>query len=340
MNFFNRILGLFVVVSLGACQDDNTSSELPDLRIYLDRFEEEASKRGYNLNLSEVEAEYVDRVETPDDSFCGMGFSNYFNNNIRRIEISTDPSCGWATMNDIQRERLFFHEIGHAFLNRRHDEAQLCDGSPLSLMTTRIGNTYSESNEKRDYYISELVDRVAAADQCIRFPQTFRTNPIFYRAFEGDGNWFFYSDNDNYTGEAGTPANERFRFSIESNNKNTENTGYWHRTFSNPNFPECSDVTFRATINAEGLTGPGVAIVARAYHNPVSATGAELEEYLFLTSEDDPATGKFSNDTRELTIPCFSRKTSHIVIILVMLPGTTGEAEFTDVELIVNEEPS
>ena len=287
-----------------------------------------------------MEAEYVDRIETPDDNFCGMGFSNFFNNNVRRIDISTDPSCNWASLTDIQRERLFFHEIGHAFLNQGHDEAELCDGSPLSLMTTQIVNTYSGTTEKRDYYISELIDRVAATEECIRYPQTFSTNPTFYRAFEGDDLWRFYEDNNDYTGTIDQSTDEGFHFSIASSTNSNDKNGYWFRTFTYPNFPECADVTFRATINAEELTGPGVALSVRAYHAPVGTTGVQTEQYVRISNGENPITGKLENYTQELTLPCFSRKTSYIVVFLVMLSGTSGEAEFTDVEVIVNEDPS
>lgn len=78
------------------------------MRIYLDRFEEEARIRDYDLDLSEMEAFYVDEIEMNGKTFCGYGYSNYQSAGVRRIEMSTESLCDWGSLNDYVREGFFF----------------------------------------------------------------------------------------------------------------------------------------------------------------------------------------------------------------------------------------
>lgn len=98
-----------------ACDDDSETSEYPDLRIYLDRFQQEAMDRGYDFDLSNVEATYVDNIVVNNQTYCGYGYSNYDGAGKRRIEISSAGGCGWSNLSDLERENFVFHEIGTLF---------------------------------------------------------------------------------------------------------------------------------------------------------------------------------------------------------------------------------
>jgi hypothetical protein len=103
---------------------DDKDEAYPDLQEYLIRFEEEAVKRGYDLDLTGVQAVYVDEINIQNKPYCGRGLFNYDGKGSKRIQISKASVCGWLTLSDLQRENLFFHEIGHAFLGRTHDRSQ------------------------------------------------------------------------------------------------------------------------------------------------------------------------------------------------------------------------
>jgi hypothetical protein len=182
----SKVLFLFPLLSLFflACQEDDESTSMPDLDTYLERFEEEARLRGYDFDLSNVEAVYVDEI-MGDDTACGYGYINYDGHGLRRIEISLAPRCGWEKRSDIERENLFFHEIGHAFFNRSHEDSWLCDGSPLSIMAANTDNwkIYTETEEeKRAYYISELIDRTATQDECIDYSRSWSNDSVYYQS--------------------------------------------------------------------------------------------------------------------------------------------------------------
>ena len=338
--FFSYFILLVFFVS---CKEENKveSATFPDLKIYLDRFEEEAQLRGYDFDLSGIEVRYADEVALADGTpACGIAANIQ---GRRTIEISKSEGCNWAGRTDLERENLFFHEIGHAFFGRRHEETRMCDGSPLTIMNSTDNNfkTYQEGEtEKRDYYISELIDRMAALDQCIQAEQNWDINPVMYKFSKDKEDWFFYSDQDNYSGSRISISDQSFgdQLTIKAEaNTNVENTGYWYTQFFNPNIPECAEVTFSARMNAEQLSGPGVSLAVRVYETSNEKQGAKINEFLLLTTEDNPVSGNLDNYVEELTIPCFTRKTVNITVFVVMMPGTQGEVTVDDIQLIVKE---
>jgi len=157
MKYLSRacvVLNLFIL----GCEEKLESPGYPELRIYLDRFEDEAKERGYDFDLTNVEAAYVDNIIMNGLTYCGWGYSNYGGSGRRRIEISKAERCDWLSLSDMERENFVFHELGHAFLNRGHDDRMLCDGSVASLMTggPNYLTVYTEPGEDRDYYIEEI----------------------------------------------------------------------------------------------------------------------------------------------------------------------------------------
>lgn len=90
-------------------------------------------------------------------------------------------------------------------------------------------------------------------------------------------------------------------------------------------------------MNSEQLTGTGAAISIRAFHAPVGKEGAQTEEYMFLTTTENPVAGPLDNYVEELTIPCYSRNTTYLVVFLRLMPGTEGKVSFEDVQLVVEE---
>ncbi|MEK6478792.1 hypothetical protein WJR50_14695 [Catalinimonas sp. 4WD22] len=335
------LASILLTIILFSCNEDKENEAYPDLRLYLDRFEEEARQRGYDLDLSGVETAYVDDIPVGEFTACGIGYVNYQGTGVRRIEISREERC-WAGRNETERENLFFHEIGHAFLNRNHDETKLCDGAPASMMAGKFNtfNFYDGSqSEKRAYYISELLDRLVAVDQCIQPLKDWSTDPVFYSLQRQDTAWYFHSDEGNYAGGRSPDLNDTPDFlTIASEaGSSTQNSAYWLRQFNVPNIPECAEIKLKVSMNAEELSAPGAAVAIRAYESVLQQNGAITEEYLFVGTEDNPVSGKLTDHTEEFVIPCFSRKTTYLIIFAVMMPGTEGEVRFDDIQLTVNE---
>jgi hypothetical protein len=319
-------LGLVLIT----CDDDKNEA-YPDLQKYLIRFEAEAVKRGYDLDLSGVQAVYVDEIKMQNKPYCGYGYFNYDGNGSKRIEISKASICGWATLSDLDRETLFFHETGHAFLARPHDESKRCDGTPVSLMWPTPYKMYTQGEtDKRDYYIKELLDRMTGFGLCI-VSQNFASSPTFYANSATDDTWFFYSSKGAYTGT----HSDVLTISASSGNATTEN-GYWLRQFNCPNIPECAEVKVRMTLSSANLTGKGVGIAIRVFDTAaLRKNGAISEQSAFYTTEDKPVSGQLNDVVQELTLPCFIRKTTTIDIFAAMLAGTSGNVTFKNIQVLV-----
>jgi hypothetical protein len=328
---------LFLITVVFSCSDDDEVSDYPDLTIYLDRLEQEAAKLGYDFDLSKVQVAYVNEIKIGDRTFCGYGHSNYDGAGLRRIEISKSVYCNWAGKTDIERENLFFHEIGHAFLQRLHDETKQCDGSPLSLMNSTVNGwkIYGDNEEeKRTYYISELIDPMVALDKCIDYGQDFNVDPVLYTYTKDDKDWYFDSVGGSYSGEQGPDNTLSIAISPTTN---TNKNGYWYKQFLTPAIPECAEVKLKVRMNSTMLTGKGAALSIRAYHAPLGREGSYTEQLLRVSSEDNPATGQLVDHTEEVIIPCYSRKITYMVIFVVMLGETKGEVVFDALQLTVKE---
>lgn len=188
-NSFKLALIFVVFMGFQACDQsednapDTSNEEFPDLKIFLDRFETEAKRRGYNFNFSGLDIAYVDEIRLSDNTtYCGIGYNRNPQTGRRTVLISKNPTCGWSSKSDLDRESLFFHELGHAFLNLPHDETKMCNGRYLSMMTEVVNqiSLYKENEpELREYYLDELFDRLAANEQCLDFGQILQKIRFF-----------------------------------------------------------------------------------------------------------------------------------------------------------------
>lgn len=344
--YFNILLVFFALLAIQACDPsednvpDKTQEEFPDLKIFLERFDEEAKLRGYNFDFSDLDLLYVDNLKMSDGiEYCGYGWIRHPETGKRTVNISKAANhCDWANKTDIERENLFFHEMGHAFLNLLHDDALKCDGKPLSLMTNKFNQFYIYKEGEPDlkaYYLDELFDRLAANEQCIDFGKDFGQDQVFFTNDIDDLMWRFSNDNGNYVVSRGIHENSGIAYLGISSEGRGENTGYVYKELEVPNIPEGATVKLRTKVNAENLQGPGVAIALRVYENQIGAKGAAIKESYFLSTEPNPINGKLENHILELSLPNFTRRTIFMIPFAVMMPGTVGEAFFDDFEIIV-----
>jgi hypothetical protein len=330
----------FVVLSLVVlgCDEKPESPKYPDLRIYLDRFEEEAKARGYDFDLTNVQVAYLDEVVVNNVTYCGYGYNNFGGTGLRRIEISKAVNCGWLALSDIERENFIFHEIGHAFFNRPHDDAMLCDGAVASLMTggPNYLKVYTAPGDERDYYIRELIDPLVANTKCIQDAKDWSKDSVFYKISKNDHDWILYTDNGKYVGTRSTPGEPEEYLTLASIPAvNAEANAYWFKSLNSPNIPECAEVKFKVKMNSESLTGIGAAISVRVYKSTLSKYGALTEQYLRVSTEDDASSGKLIDVPQALLIPCYSRATTQLLFFVVLRGQTQGKVTFNDIEVVV-----
>jgi hypothetical protein len=124
---------------------------------YIDRFEMEAQKRGYNLRIDSLIVEFGSELQGGD----AAGLCTFANRQspVPHIQLDT-TSYNWQN-NEYHRETLIFHELGHCILNRRnHRDDLLPNGNIASLMRSTGEQVYGGNLNyfKREYYLDELFD--------------------------------------------------------------------------------------------------------------------------------------------------------------------------------------
>ena len=113
----------------------------PEFNQYLSEFKNEAEKRNHTLEIPKrFKIKLVNKLGDGSKGFCVDD-----NPMIIRIERGF-----WEQADQRQQKILFFHELGHCLLDRKHDNAVLPNGEWKSLM--RGG----ELPEGRDYYVNFL----------------------------------------------------------------------------------------------------------------------------------------------------------------------------------------
>lgn len=145
LKIISRLLFLLLLIS---CHKEGLVDE--PLQHYLQLFSEEASRRGIVVNYKNRPVEA--RLELHDDS-ARLGWCNYHDDQPDQIIINT---FYWSILDDFEKEKLVFHELGHCILNRAHLDEVRSDGHCKSIMQSgqRCADNYSA--ETRDQYLDEL----------------------------------------------------------------------------------------------------------------------------------------------------------------------------------------
>jgi predicted metal-dependent hydrolase len=118
---------------------------------YFARFEEEARRRGYDINLNQenITAEIMEISQNGVAGSCT--YSSHAPNHI-----IIDQSFFNQT-NDLYREMVIFHELGHCVLYRGHREETYPDGTCVSIMRSGLSGCFDNyRTTTRAAYMDEL----------------------------------------------------------------------------------------------------------------------------------------------------------------------------------------
>ncbi len=158
---------LFVsLVTIGACIDEDLSQiedqntietavfPLVDQELWSHfiAFEDAAEDRGFRVDLSATQIRGTIE-EIHEDNIAG---TCSFGGRTNFRDVVIDESF-WDNSSQLSREYIVFHELGHCFLGRDHEEACLANRSYASLMRSGLGSCRDNYNfSTRDYYLDEL----------------------------------------------------------------------------------------------------------------------------------------------------------------------------------------
>jgi hypothetical protein len=154
-------LSLVLSGSLLACEEpEQVEPQLvkfpgvdPQLRIYFQRFEDEATARGLQVDLTQ--AGITGEIMEIEDNHV-LGRCSFPRAQPNRVTV--DQSF-WSRGSDLFREFVVFHELGHCFLFRPHLEDRLSNGACSSIMRSGNGPCLDNYSQRtRNFYIDELFD--------------------------------------------------------------------------------------------------------------------------------------------------------------------------------------
>ncbi len=134
-----------------------------ELEPYVQRFRDEAQKRGKPIAINNLIVEFG---QTSQQDVCGE--CTLEPGKTPRVVLTQNALC-WQQASAQARECLVFHELGHCLLKRPHLTKQFPNGSFVSLMnpddrtvyatcTYPIGNDGCDKRPRRAYYMDELFD--------------------------------------------------------------------------------------------------------------------------------------------------------------------------------------
>ena len=141
---------IFLAVLMSSClsdiMDDDYRRVDTKLNQYIESFKYEASIRGIKIDDSDLKLYF--------GNAHGAAAVTYYDTN----SIVMDSTTIHWTRNP---EEVLYHEFGHLFLHRGHDDRLLPDGTPASIMSTYATVKYAKDPSKRKYYIDELFNKKA-----------------------------------------------------------------------------------------------------------------------------------------------------------------------------------
>lgn len=146
-------ISILFLITIGCSEDTEVSTESfidADLTEYFELFENEASNRGFLIDISALGvAGYIQRL---DDDIAGQCAT--YTDGSREIRINGDY---WTRASLTEKEMLVFHELGHCVLGRGHDDDSDTRGFCVSIMNSGIGECVSRYNRNnRELYLDEL----------------------------------------------------------------------------------------------------------------------------------------------------------------------------------------
>lgn len=151
MKLFSKILLLlFISLIWYSCAEDLVETD-PELLPYFDLFATEAAERGFTVDY---EAERIEGLI--EDISQGNVLGQCFRNEKKPRKVVIDRVY-WNNASEQEREFLIFHELGHCFLDREHDDRRDRDGICLSIMhSTPQVCTFDLNVTDWEAYLDEL----------------------------------------------------------------------------------------------------------------------------------------------------------------------------------------
>lgn len=146
---------IIVFISCGKEYDFQPMKEYPgveaSLWVYFEKFEIEAARRGVDIDLATTGITgSIEKIHAEGT----IGLCNHRFNEPNHVIIDKDF---WESASENSKELIVFHELGHCYLSRGHNDSKKDDGTCASIMRSGRGGCvdfYNRSN--KGGYLDEL----------------------------------------------------------------------------------------------------------------------------------------------------------------------------------------
>jgi hypothetical protein len=170
------LLLLFIIIF--SCKNEKETIVAPpifeiekEFRPYFNRFIKEAALRNIFIDTTNLILKVANTTTNLKET-CGTCFQFINKKDLQKtIEINAKNEICWTKAQDLEKETLIFHELGHCLLGRTgHKNDLFGDKSPKSIMNADgrdlyIPCVYAINDEvecnktnRRKYYLDELFD--------------------------------------------------------------------------------------------------------------------------------------------------------------------------------------
>jgi len=143
-------LTCIAIINASGCSNEFDNEIEAELQAHFDNFVVEASAHGMEISLIHLDiGGYLENIEQRGT----LGQCKTYSNGSKTVIIDQPY---WNQVNELQREYLVFHELGHCILNRDHKDVKDENGNCLSIM---------QSGESECKGIYDLQNRQSLLDE-------------------------------------------------------------------------------------------------------------------------------------------------------------------------------
>ena len=151
MKYYLYISTVLLALLAFSCQKQTAMAVVDDeMKVHYEAFEYEAASRGKAIDLEKLQVNgHIAQIDIED--VIGQSIKEGSN-----ITIKVDPVY-WEKANYMERELLIFHELGHAILEREHQDATIRFNQCTSIMRSSSSVCKCNYNSStRVQYLNEL----------------------------------------------------------------------------------------------------------------------------------------------------------------------------------------
>jgi hypothetical protein len=294
-----------------------------DFKEYVVRFATEAAIRGKKIDMSRLSVSYSDTLS----HYCGWG--DY---NSCQVSISSREYC-WFNRNDLDKEVLMFHELGHALLELAHDNSRLPNGDFTTIMNQgNLLSLYSEfTPEKRKYYLDKLF--IPSTPQPDWAVERKTAKVIFMDTINAASTSWIYVRTPGCTnkGELSSSAfvspGTCLAIKSDSPSASADDFSCWMHVFNPQGIKQSTKLVFLVNVKLADVTNGGVYLALRG--------NSDSKLTFFNTTQGvKKITGTSDFIEYSVEVPYYISLTQNINLFLILDGQSTGTTYFDDITLI------